>query len=140
MVNNLINVSQFAGNPPPLEATDAQRKIKGGPLYPAADVLALAKQAHLIFWTKDCIKDAQDLGMDIPDAAGLVEEAVLHGRFKGSEWCLQAPGGPWAACDAYDIRRLEWIAAAHKEMPQEYYLKFGINKAGRLLLLVSCHV
>ena len=44
-----------------------------------------------------------------------------------------------AACDAYAIRLREWVAAAHKYMLVEYFVKFAINPAGTVVLAVSCH-
>ncbi|PLY15334.1 MAG: hypothetical protein C0631_07640 [Sedimenticola sp.] len=68
-----------------------------------------------------------------------MEIAVQSGRFRGAEWCVQHPNGPWAACDAYSFVRREWLAHAHREMSMEYYIKFAIAKTGKLLLVVSCH-
>ena len=62
------------------------------------------------------------------------------GRFLGSEWCVQGENGPWAACDAYGVLRLEWSGVAHKKMPIEYYVKFAINEKGNWLLMASCHL
>ena len=45
----------------------------------------------------------------------------------------------WAACDAYVLTQYEYIEAAHKEMPIEYYVKFGIARTGTLLLIISIH-
>ncbi|SEJ06527.1 hypothetical protein SAMN04244572_02616 [Azotobacter beijerinckii] len=134
-------VSRFSGPPSPDEA--AGRKISGGPLYPEAEVLELLGTqggAAVKAWSQDCIRDVQKLELDDDDLAGLIGEAVRRGRFRGAEWCVQKPDGPWAACDAYSLCRSEWIEAAGKEMPAEYYIKFAIGKMGPLLLLASCHL
>lgn len=139
MVNNVKNLSAFLGAPPLSEQAD--RRIAAGPLYVAADVLALLKQgdAALIPWTRKCKDDLMRLMLEISDAQALVREALQSGHYRNSEWCVQSPSGPWAACDAYTLRRAEWVQAAHKEMIFEYYIKFAIGKTGKLLLLVSCH-
>jgi hypothetical protein len=134
-------VSRFSG--PPLPGEAAGRKISGGPLYEATEVLGLldrAGGAAVQAWSRDCIRDVQKLELDGDDLAGLIGEAVHCGRFLGAEWCVQKPDGPWAACDAYSLRRHEWIEAAGKEMLAEYYIKFAISKTGLLLLLASCHL
>lgn len=140
MVNNRI-VSRFDGDHPPPEG--ASRKIPDGPLYPADEVLALLAQEcepSIQLWTRKCTSDAQRLGLDLDDLRALLEQALHSGRFKGSEWCRQGSNGPWAACDAYELLRKEWIENAHKYMTVEYYLKFAVARTGRVLLLVSCHL
>lgn len=134
-------VSRFAGPPPPDAA--AGRKISGGPLYEAGEVLQLLAEAGgaaVIQWTQGCSRDAQKLALDSDDLAGLIGEAVQFGRFLGAEWCVQKPDGPWAACDAYSLRRSEWIEVVGKQMVADYYIKFAIGKTGMLLLLASCHL
>jgi hypothetical protein len=119
------------------------RKIPGGPLYPAAEVLALLEQEReqgIQLWTRKCTSDAQRLGLDLEDLRALLEQALGSGHFKGSEGCRQGANGPWAACDAYQLLRNEWIDNAHKDMTVEYYLKFAVARTGRVLLLVSCHL
>ncbi len=140
MVNKAV-VSEFVGDPPSQDG--ASRKIEGGPLYAAEKVLALlagsgaqAVQA----WTEKCAKDLQKWSLDTDDLCDLVASAVRSGRFRGAEWCVQRPNGPWAACDAYSVVRREWIAQARKEFYVEYYIKFAIAKTGQLLLVASCHL
>ena len=93
----------------------------------------------MIPWTKDCKNDLQKHTLDISDARQLVHEAITSGQYLNSQWCVQKPTGPWAACDGYRLFRDEWIEYAHKYMRIEYYIKFAIGKTGKLLLLVSCH-
>jgi len=138
MVNNRI-VSRFTGV---LPENGNDRKIRGGPLYPAEEIMSLLGNdgsEPIITWTKKCTSDVQRLSLDDDDLIELVQIAVYGGRFIGAEWCEQKPGGPWAACDAYSIIRKEWIPAARKEMDFEYYIKFAIGKTGKILLLTSCH-
>ncbi len=139
MVNKRMNVSAYPCDPP----ADAQtnRRIPEGPLYRKEDVLAVLRQGDraLITWTRKCSNDLQRLGFDIGDASTLIGEALSTGRYRNSEWCQQHPSGPWAACDAYQVTRMEWVHAAHKDMKFDYYVKFGIGKTGKILLIVSCH-
>ncbi len=137
MVNYRV-VSRYAGE---LPAKGNSRKISAGPLYSVADVLPIlgSGSASIITWTKKCISDVQKLSLDDEDLLELLKLAVRSGRFRGSEWCEQKPGGPWAACDAYAVIRSEWIQTARKKMDIEYYIKFAIGKKGTILLLISCH-
>jgi len=139
MVNTTI-VSRFVGDLPLGEA--ACRKITAGPLYPADEVLALlagSGSQAVRAWTNKCHSDMQKWSLDTEDLVELIEVAVRSGHFRGAEWCVQRPNGPWAACDAYSLVRREWIPHARREMDMEYYLKFAIAKTGKLLLVVSCH-
>lgn len=138
MVNNII-VSRFVGPPLPDENN---RKLPNGPLYPPKEVLELLNTLSaesVIAWTDKCIGDLQDWSLDADDLLELLGIAVSRGRFRGSEWCIQQPGGPWAACDAYTLTRREYIEKAYKEMDIEYYLKFAVSKTGALMLIISCH-
>jgi len=140
MVNNTI-VSRFTGPPLPHEVVG--RKLSGGPLYPPSEVLELLdRQGNeaVRAWSRDCIRDVQKLELKDDDLAKLIGHAVQDGRFLGSEWCVQKPEGPWAACDAYSLRRQEWIEAVAKHMSAQYYIKFAIGKTGLLLFLASCHL
>lgn len=139
MVNNIINVSSYEEHPP--EKSGEKRIYIEGPLYSVDDVMKILKQGdlHMIPWTKDCKNDLQKHTLDISDARQLVHEAITSGQYLNSQWCVQKPTGPWAACDGYRLFRDEWIEYAHKYMRIEYYIKFAIGKTGKLLLLVSCH-
>ena len=139
MVNTRI-ISRHTGPLP--ERSSTNKKISGGPLYPAHEVLELLEKngSQIIkTWTKKCVYDVQELAFDPDDLLNLVKLAIRRGRFIGSEWCTQSPRGPWAASDAYSVTNKEWIQAAHKEMDMEYYIKFAIGMTGNILLLVSCH-
>lgn len=139
MVNNQLNVSAYVGVLP-LEGST--RDISGGPLYDPARVLAVLQQGESSTraWTRKCIHDLQKYTLDGQDVVVLLKEALRNGRYRNSEWCQQRPIGPWAACDAYTLTRMEWIPYAYKELPVEYYIKFAIAKTGTVILLVSCHL
>lgn len=141
MVNNVTNVSSYKGLPP-TKAGNNRHYISGGPLYPVESILTLldAGESATILWTRQCINDVQQLAFDIVDLQKLIKEAITQGQYVNSEWCVQQPTGPWAACDGYRLCRNEWVEYAHKEMRCEYYVKFAIGKTGKLLLLVSCHL
>lgn len=139
IVVNPCNVSAYEGDAPAENATDAQRRIAGGPLYERSAVAALLASKFLEPWSEDCVRHLRDLEFETADAIDLLRTALETGRFLGAEWCRAPKGGPWAACDAYVVTRSEWIQHAHKNMLITYYLKFAISKAGRLILLVRCH-
>ncbi|MYL28156.1 MULTISPECIES: hypothetical protein [Halomonadaceae] len=137
MVNAKV-VSRFQGAP----TRENGGLIQEGPLYPVDEVCQLLDskgENGVVLWTRDCLRDAQNDGLDCALVADLLRTAVKHGRYKNSQWCEQKPDGPWAACDAYTVICREWIENAGKEMDFEYYLKFAINKHGKCLLVVSCH-
>jgi len=102
------------------------------------DLLAQGNDA-LHLWTRKAVSDVQRFEMELEDVADLVKTAITRGRYIGSEWCVSKPNGPWAACDSYQLRFKQWIAAAHRDMDFDYYIKFAIAATGRLLLIVSCH-
>lgn len=137
MVNDKV-VSRFSGAP-----TRENGGIIGKePLYPPDEVLDLLDRRSIgaiTLWTNDCQKDVQNLELDHDGVIKLIRNALRSGRFLNSQWCQQKPGGPWAACDAYTVTQAEWIEAAFKSLDIQYYVKFALNKSGKLLLVVSCH-
>ena len=138
---NTLNVSQYTGQKPP-ENNNADRSISGGPIYSPEqikEVLAEGEQA-ITLWTRKCIKDVRELGMDTSDVIRLIDQAIANGQYRGSEWCQQNSGRSWAACDAYRLVRKEVAPATNKEMDCEYYLKFAVAKTGNVILTVSCHI
>jgi hypothetical protein len=105
-----------------------------------SSVLDLGENS-LKLWTRDAVKDVRDkLELDMNDLIELLR-LISTGKaaYLKSEWCVQKPTGPWAACDSYRIQREEWIKHANKYMSIEYYVKFAIGKTGKLLLIISCH-
>ncbi|MDP2370128.1 hypothetical protein [Rhodoferax sp.] len=95
------------------------------------------RQAVCVFWTRGSEQKARDLNVDTEDVAQWLLELAPH-NYRDSEWCTDGRRA-WAACDAYLLRRNEWITTAHKYMAIEYFLKFAIAKSGALVLMVSCH-
>ena len=133
MVNSNI-VSEYSGGPDPGDRV----KIGGGPLYALQRVQALVADAgHVFLWTRKCRHDVQNLGWDVDDVAQLLDSLTAK-HYIDSEWCNNGQGA-WAACDAYEVLRREWVAAAHREFDIRYFLKFAMGKAGALVLTVSCH-
>ena len=134
MVRFLV-VSEYSGGPDPGDRV----KIGVEPLYSLERVRALAndpKQVRL--WTKKAAKDVLSLIWSEVDVAELLTELQPH-QYIDSEWCTNGLG-VWAACDAYAVRRREWVSAVKKEMNMEYFVKFAIGKTGALVLVVSCHL
>ena len=126
-------VSEYSGDPGP-----GNRVKIGGPLYPLQRVQALvADTGHLNLWTRKCRQDVQNLGWDAEDVVQLLGSLTAK-HYIDSEWCDNGKG-VWAACDAYELLRREWMPAARKELDIRYFLKFAIGKTGALVLTVSCH-
>ena len=122
-------------SPPP----GASGKIPGGPLYDLGRVHSILKDGEgLLLWTRSCTRNVRDLGWESADVADLLLQ-LQRSDYRGSEWC-ESGRGAYAACDAYAIRLREWVAAAHKHMLVEYFVKFAINPAGTVVLAVSCHI
>lgn len=129
------NLSAYAGAPP---KDGESRKIAGGPLYDLAAIQALTAQPDSMkLWTRRCVDKAADLGFDAAGVGGLIRELSKQ-DYRDSEWCDNGKGGA-AACDAYDLRRNEYVETAGKTYRMEYFLKFALSKTGTLVLMVSCH-
>lgn len=140
MVNNSVNVSAYQGEPP--TSTGEQRVYLPGPIYPVEDVLRILSQGdeQTRLWTRACIRDVTNMAFELAEVRELVRLAIIDGVYANSQWCIQKPNGPWAACDSYRLSRQEWIDSANKMMSLEYYVKYAISKTGKILLLVSCHM
>lgn len=134
MVTSMI-LSRFKGTPP----NDGQdRKIEGGPLY--SDIVEILEKGDTVPWTKKCIRDIQSLSMEAEDIKQMVLIAVSEGVFLGSEWCQGGKAESWAACDAYRFWHSTWCENMHKELKNEFYIKFFVNTAGTVVLTVSLHL
>jgi hypothetical protein len=114
-------------------------KIAGGPLYKLDRVKDITKDGTgLLLWTRDCVSNVREgLKWDNIDVIDLIQQ-LRHDDYIDSEWCENGKGA-WAACDAYSIAIVEWVATANKNMRIEYFLKFAINKLGTMVLTISCH-
>lgn len=129
------NLSAHAG---PLPEDVNRRKIAGGPLYRLAEIQALAAVPDAIsFWTAKCRRDAANLALEAADVGAMLGE-LTEREYRDSEWCDNGKGA-WAACDAYSLRRNEYVETAGKRFRIEYFLKFALSKTGQLVLMVSCH-
>jgi hypothetical protein len=128
-------VSEYSDSQP---LDGSSLKIAGGPLYDLARIQQLVvRHGAIRFWTRKSEFDASELNLDVEDIAQWLQE-LKQQDFRNSEWCTDGSRA-WAACDAYVLRRSEWIAAARKNMPVDYFLKFALAKTGALVLMVSCH-
>jgi len=137
MVSRNYDVSSYGGTPP--DPDDDLDIKEGGPIYPVEDIKALAEQGRVTLWSRGAQEDAQKWELDSDELAFLARLALDQNGYLHSRWCLQGRDGPWAACDAYQVTRKEWVPTARREMTIKYYLKFGISKAGTVLLMVSNH-
>lgn len=128
-------VSEYSGGPDPGDRV----KIGVVPLYPLNRVRALAADPqHLRLWTKKVANDVLNLDWGEVDVAELLV-GLRPDEYIDSEWCTNGCG-VWAACDAYAVRRREWVKTANKNMDMVYFVKFAIGKTGALVLVVSCHL
>lgn len=130
-------LSEYSLHPP--EDGQGRVKIANGPLYDLARVQKLAAAGQLNTWTDRCDKTVYELfAGDLAAVADLLGK-LRPANYRNSEWCTNGRNH-WAACDAYALHRVEWMASAGKEMTIEYFVKFAVGKTGQLLLLVSCHL
>lgn len=130
-----VNVSEYSLSSP---IQGGGEKISGGPLYDLERVKGILKEGTgLQLWTRDCVKNVQDLGWDSADVIALVQR-LGAGDYIDSEWCENGRGA-FAACDAYSIQVWERIEVVEKDMQISYFVKFAINKLGNMVLTVSCH-
>ena len=100
------------------------------------------KRGHFIFPGAAACGELVIADIAIPPDLEAVAGLLGHLRpadYRDSEWCTNGRNA-LAACDAYALRRLEWVASAGREMGVEYFVKFAVGKAGQLVLLVSCHL
>ncbi len=129
------NLSAYEGTPPKY---GERRKIPGGPLYKLAEIQALAATPDAVYlWTGKCRRDVANLTLDAAAVGALLQELTAR-DYRDSEWCDNGKGA-WAACDAYNLRRNEYVETAGKTFRMEYFLKFAVSKTGKLVLMVSCH-
>ena len=112
--------------------------VTDGPLYCIEDVKTLARPESIRFVTQKCEADVANLGWDHDDVAELLGELTSQ-HYRDSEWCLIC-GSLFFPCDAYSICRMEFIPAARKQLPIEYFVKLAIGTSGNLVLIVSCHL
>lgn len=114
------------------------RKIATRPLYRLTEIQALAATSDAVnLWTAKCRRDVANLALDAADVGVMLQE-LTERDYRDSEWCDNGKGA-WAACDAYTLRRLEYLESAGKSFRMEYFLKFALSKTGKLVLMVSCH-
>ena len=114
------------------------KKILGGPLYDLARIKAITQGGKgLLLWTRDCVRDVQELGWSHDDVIQLIQGLRLD-EYIDSELCSNGRDA-WAACDAYATHRLERIESINKSMRIEYFVKLAINKLGTMVMTISCH-
>lgn len=134
MVTSMI-LSRYVGD---LPEEGQERKILDGPLY--KDVVDLIEKCDAQPWTKKCIRDVQTLSLDGEGIKAVVFKAVKTGTFLGSEWCQGTKEGVWAACDAYTFTDVSWCEAMHRDISNDYYVKFFVNTSGTVVFTVSLHL
>jgi hypothetical protein len=133
-----FNVVSEYSQDPPTQLGLRQKIALGRPLYELDRVKGIIKcGSGLLLWTKNCVSNVDGLGWNNTDVIDLILK-LQHEDYIDSEWCDNGKGA-LAACDAYSIECVEWIATANKNMRIEYFLKFAINRLGTMVLTISCH-
>lgn len=128
-------VSEYSSTSP---AVGGGEKIAGGPLYDLNRVQQILQDGTgLQLWTKDAANNVLALGWQHGDVINLINKLRAE-NFIDSQWCENGKGA-FAACDAYCVQLPEWIEAVSKTLQIEYFVKFAINKAGTMVLTISCH-
>lgn len=129
-----------------------RRGINGGPLFDLvalqgelrSGALDLGDANHVDVATDKCWEDLKKLKWNTKDH---VTKLILllkpgkgkQGDFINSQWCEDSEGR-LHPCDSYRIRvdHCTWSRNANAPL---YYLKFSIDDAGTLyLVLISCHL
>jgi hypothetical protein len=116
------------------------RKISGGPLYPVDEVLGLLESNSVQAMTQRALSEVVKLDLDYPESAlaEFLMYAIRNGTYIDSEWA-SINAKSCAACDAYRFRKMETSKSGY-EFEAEYYVKFAINKLGKLIMIISCHL
>ncbi|WP_218956095.1 hypothetical protein [Acinetobacter sp. YH12035] len=128
------------GDSPPSDSSSSRKIQTQGPLNPPDEVLEVLKRSLPKTMTRKSIADLQRLGFDDQDLKVLIMDALQKGRYIDSEWCETSPESPWFACDSYELNRKEYNESSYKDLDVYYFLKFCINKAGKLICTFSCHL
>lgn len=140
MVSSL-NLSLYSGSPP--QNSDGDLRISDGPLYSKESVMKIltdlgADSIRVV--TKRANSHIKKHDLDIDDGVlKLLKLALKTGNYLKSQWCEHHKGGPWSACDSYSVIESKWNQYMYEDLETEWYVKFAIGKAGKLILIVSCH-
>lgn len=119
------------------EPTDRERYIGKQQLYDLKKLQSVPLTGETaLLTTRDCkhdvaIKLESDLEI-VLDALKLLTED----NYVNSQWC-RTTGKSWIPCDAYLVPK--WPVKVKGSDQYNVYIKFGMSKAGKCLLIVSCH-
>ena len=128
------------GDSPPSDLSSSRKIQTKEPLNPPIEVLGILKCSLPKTMTRKSIADLQRLGFDDHDLKFLIMDTLQNGRYIDSEWCEINPNSPWFACDSYELKRKEYNESSYKDLDVHYFLKFCINKTGKLICTFSCHL
>ena len=105
----------------------------------------LAVETGLFAVTDKCGYDIQNLGWTLSDVATRVM-LLRPEDYDKSIWCQKStrgikcdPATLWLPCDAYSLKREEFIPSMGRTTSLELYLKMSLNSSGTGLLFVSVH-
>lgn len=105
-------------------------------LYDLGAVQQSMSVADMLLVTHDCKHDVTvRLQSEIEDVWNAIQ-ALTGAQYLNSQWC-RTSGKSWVPCDAYRV--LTWPAEVSGAVMNDVYVKFGMSKAGKCLLIVSCH-
>ncbi|WP_310630806.1 hypothetical protein [Paraburkholderia sp.] len=105
-------------------------------LYDLAAVKASFQLDDVLLVTKDCKHDVTvRLQSEIADVWAAIQ-GLTDKQYRNSQWC-RTSGKSWVPCDAYRV--ITWPVEVDGAPMSDVYVKFGMSKAGKCLLIVSCH-
>lgn len=106
--------------------------------------LDLGKDEQVDVATNECWEKMKVLkwttGRQVTEFIKLLKpETYPKGDFRNAQWC-QDSEEDWHPCDSYAARVDDKTWTRDPKAP-EYYIKFSVNDAGTLfLVLISCHL
>lgn len=123
--------------------TGTNRKIGRKPLIDLGGLHEAIKSGdlgddHVWLATKKCNDDLQDLQWSIDDLLDCIG-CLQSSDHRGAVWC-KTSAGEWVACDDYAIQ-YDDSKGCRSNRGLVFYLKFSIDEAGSLeLLVISAHL
>lgn len=112
------------------------RFISKKPLYNLTALQTAFSSQDVLLVTKDCRKDVEEVLQSDADDVWRAVQGLKAGNYVNSQWCSTS-GRSWVPCDAYVVEI--WPVKVDGDTIRDLYLKFGMSKTGKCLLVISCH-
>jgi len=114
----------------------ARRFIGKTPIYNLSAMQVGFSGGDVILATGDCKQDVRHKLHS--DAYGVWDaiRALGASDYNNSLWC-QTSSGFWLPCDSYLIGR--WPTPVRGNTVDNVYVKFGMSKTGKCVVVISCH-